>query len=321
MAGRHSVAVTALLLLALAGQSSGAHAELVFRSVQQVNGEQRWSPDRKYSDLSDAVYTRITPNGALAPAEEVRVFLSGEITRADVASAALMVGLLEAGRQVIAGNTIWLASNGGDIDAGMELGRLLRDRGLYTLVGKNDQCMSACVFVFMGGERRSVAGRLGIHRPFFPYTYETPDRQARFRHLTRVLRNYIDELDFPASLYEAVMLVPPESIQILTPGELKAYYLEGISPSSEDRLDALAARRLGLSMRQYLVHKATAPACAFLDAGLGRCEGRVMEASASGGVADDPRGMQKGKTVSAAAAARSHEAAQGPVTRRSPERN
>ena len=316
MTGRHSVAVTALLLIALAGQSSGPRAELLFRSAQQVNGEQRWSPVRKYSDLSDAAYTRVVPNGAPVPAEEVRVFLSGEITRADVASAALMVGLLERGRQKIAGNTVWLDSNGGDIDAGMELGRMLRDRGIYTLVGKNDQCMSACVFVFMGGERRSVAGRLGIHRPFFPYTHETPDRQARFRHLTKVLREYIDELDFPASLYEAVMLVPPESIRILTPGELKTYYLEGISPSSEDRLDALAARRLGLTMRAYLDRKATAPACAFLEAGLGRCDGRVMEASASGGLADDPQGMKKGKSVSAAAAARGEAAERGPVTRR-----
>ena len=316
MTGRHSIAVTALLLIALAGQSPGARAELLFRSVQQVNGEQRWSPVRKYSDLSDAAYTRVMPNGAPAPAEEVRVFLSGEITRADVDSAALMMGLLGSGRQKIAGNTVWLASNGGDIDAGMELGRLLRDRGLYTLVGKNDQCMSACVFVFMGGERRSVAGRLGIHRPFFPYTHDVPDRQARFRHLTKVLREYIDAMEFPASLYDAVMLVPPESIQILTPGELKTYYLEGISPSSEDRLDALAARRLGLSMRAYLQHKATAPACAFLEAGLGKCEGKVMEASASASVADDPRGMTKGKAVSAAAAARGREAAQGPVTRR-----
>lgn len=316
MTGRQSVAVTALLLIALAGQSAGLRAELLFRSVQQVNGEQRWSPVRRYSNPADIAYARFTPNDERVPAEEVRVFLSGEITPADVASATVMLGLLESGKQTIAGNTVWLASNGGDIDAGMELGRLLRDRGLYTLVGKNDQCMSACVFVFMGGERRSVAGRLGIHRPFFPYTYDTPDRRARFRHLTKVLREYFDELDFPASLYEAVMLVPPESIQILTPGELKTYYLEGISPSSEDRLDALAARRLGLSMRAYLDRKATAPACAFLEAGMGRCEGRVLEASVSGGVADNPQSMKKGKTISAAAAERVEAAERGPVTRR-----
>jgi ATP-dependent protease ClpP protease subunit len=304
------------MLIVLAGQSSGPRAELLFRSAQQVNGEQRWSPVRKYSNPADIAYPRFSPNDVPVPAEEVRVFLTGEITPADVASAKTMMGLLESGRQKIAGNTVWLASNGGDIDAGMELGRRLRDRGLYTLVGRNDQCLSACVFVFMGGERRSVAGRLGIHRPFFPFTTDMPDRQARFRHLARVMREYIEELEFPVSLYDAVMLVPPESIQFLTPGELKTYYLEGISPSSEDRLDALAARRLGLTMRAYLDRKATAPACAFLEAGLGRCEGRVMEASASGGVADDPQGMKKGKAVSASAATRGQAAAQGPVTRR-----
>ena len=187
------------MLIALAGQSSGPRAELLFRSAQQVNGEQRWSPVRKYSNPSDIAYPRFTSNDVPVPAEEVRVFLSGEITPADVASATVMVGLLESGKQKIAGNTVWLASNGGDIDAGMELARMLRDRGIYTLVGRNDQCLSACVFVFMGGERRSVAGRLG------------------------------------------------------------------------------------LSMRAYLLHKTKAPACAFLEAGLGRCEGKVMEASVSGG--------------------------------------
>lgn len=308
--------MTALLLIALAGHSSGPRAELLFRSAQQVNGEQRWSAVRKYSNPSDIVYPRFTRNDVPVPAEEVRVFLSGEITPADVASATVMVGLLESGKQKIAGNTVWLASNGGAIDAGMELGRLLRDRGLYTVVGKGDQCLSACVFAFMGGERRSVAGRLGIHRPFFPYTDDVPDRRARFRHLTKVLREYIDEMDFPASLYDAVMLVPPESIQILTPAELKTYYLEGISPSSEDRLDARAARRLGLSMRAYLDRKAGAPACAFLDAAQGRCDGKVMEAAVAGGVADDPGTMKKGKTVSATAAARGEDATRGPVTRR-----
>jgi hypothetical protein len=106
MTGRHSVAVTALLLIALAGQCSGLRAELLFRSVQQVNGEQRWSPVRKYSNPSDIAYPRFTANDVPVPAEEVRVFLSGEITPADVASATVMVGLLESGKQKIAGNTV-----------------------------------------------------------------------------------------------------------------------------------------------------------------------------------------------------------------------
>jgi hypothetical protein len=45
-------------------------------------------------------------------------------------------------------------------------------------------------------------------------------------------------------------------MKILTPVELKTYFLEGISPSSEDLADAAAARHLGLSMIDYLKVKA-----------------------------------------------------------------
>lgn len=293
------VAAAVVLLLALALQSFDLRAELLFRSVEQVNGQQRWSAIRKYSNPSDTAYARVSADGDAAPAEEVRVFLSGQITLADVDSASVMERLLKSGKQKIAGNTVWLASNGGDIDAGMELGRRLRRLGIFTLIGANDQCLSACVFAFMGGERRSVAGRLGIHRPYFPFTEGTADRQARFRYLQKTLKTYIEEMDFPDSLYEAVMLVPPESMQILTPPDLKRFFLEGISPSSEDMADAAAARRLNLSMLEYLQRKAKAPACAFVDAGEGRCEGKVQEAATRGGVAADPGSLQAGEAASA----------------------
>jgi hypothetical protein len=286
-------------MLVLTLQCFDLHAELLFRSAEQVNGQQRWSPIRKYSNPSDTAYARNSASGAAVPAEEVRVFLSGEITHQDLDSAAVMVRLLKRCKQKIAGNTVWLASNGGDIDAGMDLGRLFRSLGVFTLIGKDDQCLSACVFAFMGGERRSVSGRLGIHRPFFPVTQDTPDRAARFRHLERTLKDFIAELDFPDSLYEAVMAVPPESMQIVVPAELRRFYLEGISPLSEDMLDAAAARRLGISMFDYLQRKARAPACAFFDAGEGRCEGKVQEAAASGSAADVPRSAETREAASA----------------------
>jgi hypothetical protein len=111
-------------------------------------------------------------------------------------------------------------------------------------------------------------------------------------------------MDFPASLYEAVMLVPPESMQILTPVELKKYYLEGISPSSEDAADAASARRLELPMVEYLKYKAKAPACAFPVAEPGRCDLKTQETAATGGAADLPGGgVLKGHVAAAGRAA------------------
>jgi hypothetical protein len=167
--------------------------------------------------------------------------------------------LIKSGQQKIAGNTLWLSSNGGDIDVGMDLARLLRKLGISTFVDTNELCASACVFAFMGGERRSVAGQIGIHRPYFPFTQDSPDRAARFRHLQKTLKDFMEELDFPASLYEAVMLVPPESVQIVSVANLKRFYLEGISPMSEDKLDAAEARRLDISMAEYLKRKPKTP--------------------------------------------------------------
>ena len=253
---KHRAAAAVVLTLALALQCFDLRAELLFRSVKVVNGEQRWLPVRKYSNPSDTAYARATP----VPAEEVHVFINGPITREDVNSARVLAELVKSGKQKIAGNAVWFTSDGGEVDAAMDLGRLFRMLGVYTLIGKNDQCLSSCVFAFMGGERRSVAGRLGIHRPYFPFTEAIPDRRAAYRHLQQRLKAYIDEMDFPASLYDAMMAVPPESMQILAPADLKRLYLEGMSPSSEDLADAAAARRLDIPMAEYLKRKTNAPA-------------------------------------------------------------
>ena len=283
---KQRVAATTGFLLVFGLHAFNLHAELLFRSFVPSDGQPHWSSLKKYDNPSDTFYTPDAAGGNEAPAEEVRIFLSGDITRADLESAAVMERLLKSGKQKLSGNVLWLTSKGGDIDTGMELGRLLRRLGIFTVVDKDDQCLSACVFVFMGGERRSVAGQLGIHRPYFPYTDDVPDRQARFRHLQQTLKSFIAEMDFPDSLYEAVMLVPPESMQMIAPADLKKFYLEGISPSTEDRIDAAAARRLGLTMYEFLKRKAMAPACDFFAAGEGRCAGRVREAAAGDDTAD-----------------------------------
>jgi hypothetical protein len=265
-----------VVLLVLALECASLRAELLFRTLEKVDGQQRWSAARNYSNPSDMPYARYAARGATVPAEEVRVFVSGNITRADKIGAEVMADLIATGRHKLSGNSVWFASDGGDIDAAMDIGRLMRRLGVFAIIDKNDQCMSACVFAFMGGERRSVAGRLGIHRPFFPHTQNLPDRQARFRYLQKVLKDYVEEMDFPSSLYEAVMLVPPESLKILAAAELKNFYLDGISPSSEDFADAAAARHLNLSMAEYLKRKANAPACNAFVAATGGCENQMQ---------------------------------------------
>lgn len=290
-------------------------AELLFRSAQQIKGQAQWSEPRNYANPADTVYPRTLPDGAEVSSEEVQVFLQGYITQQDAYGAKVMESLVRRGRQKLAGNAVWFAGNGGDVDAAMEMGRVLRKLGVSAVVARGGQCLSSCVLAFMGGDRRTVAGRLGIHRPYFSSARKVPDRRSYYRELQKRVQQYIDELDFPPSLYEAFMAVPPESISILTAADLRKFYLQGMSPAVEDEADATAARRLGISVAEYLQQKAQREPCAGVFDSDGRCvvqsaadaaapPGRENPAPAAGGVArQDNRESEDRGTMRGAVAA------------------
>jgi hypothetical protein len=305
--------VATLLLFALVLQCSELRAELLFRSAERKDGQQHWSALKQYANSTDTAYPRTLADGTQVPVEEVQVFLNGYITSEDVYGAKVMESLLKKGSQKIAGNIVSFASNGGEVDASMELGRLLHKLGVSTVVARGEQCMSSCVFAFMGGDRRTVAGRIGIHRPYFSSTREVPDRRIIYRQLQKRLQEYMEELDFPLSLYEAVMAVPPESVSMLTPAELKRFYLEGMSPSTQDEADAASARALDISVVEYLQRKALAQPCAGVRDANGPCEATA----AGGGAADRPGSRQKDDMASGTGAAGSVAGQQKTDTQRS----
>ena len=283
-AGLRLIAAGALLL-ALGLQSSDPRAELAFRSAERINGQQHWSTPRRYDIPADTAYPRTLADGTQIVSEEVQVYLRGNITLRDVYAAKVMESLIKRGRQKLAGNAVSLSGDGGDVDAAMEVGRLLRRLGVSTYVAREDQCLSSCVFAFMGGDQRTVAGRIGIHRPYFSSTRDVTNRRAYYRQLQKRLQQYVEELDFPVSLYEALMAVPPESIRILSAADLRKYYLHGMSPSAEEEADALAARNLGISVLEYLQQKAQAQPCAGVFGGDGACA-EAVRSGASASVPD-----------------------------------
>ena len=272
----------AVFMVAITLQSTAPRAELLFRSSEQINGQQQWSSPRNYADPSDTADLRAPAEGMQVMVDEVQVSVQGNITAADVYGARVMESLLKKGRQRIAGNLVSFSSSGGEVDAAMELGRILRKLGVTALVAEGELCLSSCVFAFMGGDRRTVAGRLGIHRPYFSLARDVPDRRSHYRQLQKRLQLYIEELDFPPSLYEAVMAVPPQSVNMLTSAELKRFYLEGMSPSAEDEADAASARGLGVSVAEYLLQKGQALPCAGVAGDVSRCDGPALKAA--GGV-------------------------------------
>jgi hypothetical protein len=103
-----------------------------------------------------------TLNGTAVPAAveleaPTRLVVSGDL---EFGTTRAVKAALDAKQGV---QVVRLESRGGRVAEGLALGRLLRDRGLTTLV--SGECSSACVTAFAGGERRFITpnARLGLH--------------------------------------------------------------------------------------------------------------------------------------------------------------
>lgn len=65
-------------------------------------------------------------------------------------------------------DTVILDSPGGSVNSALEIGRLIRSRGMKTVITRNNYCVSACALVWVAGARRILApgARVGFHASF-----------------------------------------------------------------------------------------------------------------------------------------------------------
>jgi hypothetical protein len=118
---------------------------------------------------------------------------------------------------------IHLNSNGGDVDAAMTIGRLLRKYGVRTVVTPMAKCLSSCVFILMAGlERVAKEKTIGIHRPYFADLNSQAKinevQHLRFKKIDAI-KNYLTEMDIPNSILDLMISIPPDDIKVLLFGD------------------------------------------------------------------------------------------------------
>lgn len=116
---------------------------------------------------------------------------------------------------------VLLNSQGGNVDAALRMGRMLREAAIWTEVGRaeikwdaierkvddihpDSDCLSACAYLFLGGIVRSVYGdgRLGFHQVSLPGDQDLPG-EAGLRSgqiVSALLVSYIIEMGVDARL-------------------------------------------------------------------------------------------------------------------------
>jgi len=120
-------------------------------------------------------------------------------------------------------------SQGGEIFATLEMGRIMRAAGASIAVGTGASCLSACVFLLMGAIERTISGdaRVGIHRPSLRAPQEGGPRQgsedAIVAAMAEQLVLYAQQMHVPRTIIDALMVVPPDRVELLSAAALATY--------------------------------------------------------------------------------------------------
>jgi len=136
------------------------------------------------------------------------------------------------------GLTVVFSSPGGDVIAGLRLGREIREQGFNTQVGfaqrlprggytmRPGDCASACTFAFLGGvERYADDDVIGVHR-FYPGNLE-PDNRVILRPgdeaVAAMIKVYALDMGVDDTFIDMSLDVPPADMRYLSNDELRDY--------------------------------------------------------------------------------------------------
>lgn len=101
----------------------------------------------------------------MTPEGDSAIALSGPIAAGD--SEALQKILLNDPEHFIAFSTIYLNSNGGNVEEAIQIAKILDKFKLAAVVREGDICTSACFAIYAAAPSRFSNGKLVIHRPFY----------------------------------------------------------------------------------------------------------------------------------------------------------
>ena len=118
---------------------------------------------------------------------------------------------------------VWLNSPGGNLFAGMQLGRIIRMHGASTHIINYrtilpGECYSACSLAFLGGVYRfnDNGARYGVHRASVGPTTGDVDLG---QNLSAAIRSYIQEMRVDARLFDLWIKAGPDEMYLLSQQE------------------------------------------------------------------------------------------------------
>lgn len=188
-----------------------------------------------------------------------QIFINGEINSDLESSIRTVVGFYvyrfreQISRHEIGGWFI-VDSIGGDVEAALRIGRMLRSVNASVAIPMRGRCYSSCVFLIVGAVERMSLGQVGIHRPYFGAVgRNVPAAEVRNRinAIDNLIERYLQDMNVPVSLLHAMKSVRPEDIQILSDHDLQRFMLNSPDPVWDELDVARQAWIYGTSSAEF----------------------------------------------------------------------
>jgi hypothetical protein len=154
--------------------------------------------------------------------------------------------------------SVELNSPGGNVDAAMKIGRILRKEGPIVDVKMGALCLSACVLILAGGATRGLDGTIGIHRPYFEVpsgNVSSETIKSHYQQMLQAIRAYFKEMNVVANLADDMLRTNPEHMHVLGASELTQYGLTDADPAAQEALEIQEAKTFGLDRKEYMRRK------------------------------------------------------------------
>jgi hypothetical protein len=120
---------------------------------------------------------------------------------------------------------VLLDTIGGSAPEAMRMGRLLRETGFDVLIPARGVCQGSCIYLLAAGQRKTVRGYVGLHRPYFP-SGDSARAQAAHHGERYSPAAYLRAMNVSTRLAEDMQRIDPRHMRVLTAEELAGYGLQ-----------------------------------------------------------------------------------------------
>jgi ATP-dependent protease ClpP protease subunit len=135
-------------------------------------------------------------------------------------------------------------STGGHVEEAIRAGDSMAETRWAIWVRDDSQCHSSCVLILAGGDMRSIAGKVGVHRLFRDQSTATSraELSAELKDVSTQVREYLARNGADTRIADLMMTVANRRLRLLTEDELREYGLSG-SNAVQDDLDRIRLTR------------------------------------------------------------------------------